>query len=144
MTSQLWTVKWEFSDQPDTYKSLKPNQFYNHFADSRELTTKQGLNSILNSITQPGIDIFKFYPRCYDLSDGKQADSFKEDFTRTAVLSCLKIHAKYFLKQCRSELSSISEAYSDVNQIKKHYDSKFSPKIVAVNTVLLINCIFFA
>jgi hypothetical protein len=25
MNSQLWTVKWEFSDQPDTYKTLKPN-----------------------------------------------------------------------------------------------------------------------
>ncbi len=62
-------------------KSLRPNQLFNHFPDSRELTTKQGLNKTLNAISQPGTDIFDFYPRSYDLSDNSQVDAFAEDFT---------------------------------------------------------------
>ena len=94
----LFNVKWEFSDSSnqDVYKNLRSNQFYNHFPDSRELTTKQGLNQNLHSITLPGVDIYSFYPRCYDLSDKRQFDLFEDDFNRTAILSCLKQHAKYF------------------------------------------------
>ena len=94
----LFNVKWEFSDSSnqDVYKNLRSNQFYNHFPDSRELTTKQGLNQNLHNITLPGVDIYSFYPRCYDLSDKRQFDLFEDDFNRTAILSCLKQHAKYF------------------------------------------------
>ena len=68
--SAMWNVKWEALDSnQDTYKVMRANQFYNHFPLSRELTTKQGLNKNINNITQPGVDIFSFYPRCYDLSD---------------------------------------------------------------------------
>ena len=76
--SHLFNVKWEYSDtkDQDTYKMLKSNQFYNHFPDSRELTTKQGLNQNLHNVTLPGVDIFNFYPRCYDLSDQRQVDLF--------------------------------------------------------------------
>ena len=40
----------------------------------------------------------EFFPRCYDLSDLKQADSFREDFHQTAILSIIKIFALKFLK----------------------------------------------
>jgi hypothetical protein len=56
------------------------------------------LNTTLNNITEYGVDIYKFYPRCYDLTDTRQSESFKEDFSRTAILSCLRKHAKYFKK----------------------------------------------
>ena len=66
----MFNVKWEYSEtDKDVYKLLKSNQFYNHFPDSRELTTKQGLNQNLHNLTLPGVDIYDFYPRCYDLSD---------------------------------------------------------------------------
>lgn len=43
--SLMFNVKWEYSEtNKDVYKMLRNNQFYNHFPDSRELTTKQGLN----------------------------------------------------------------------------------------------------
>lgn len=43
--SLMFNVKWEYSEtNKDVYKTLRNNQFYNHFPDSRELTTKQGLN----------------------------------------------------------------------------------------------------
>ena len=72
---------------------MRANQFYNHFPLSRELTTKQGLNKNLNNITMPGVDIYNFYPRCFDLSDPRQVDLFTDEFNRTAILSCLKKHA---------------------------------------------------
>ena len=68
--NHLFNVKWEYSDaNQDIYTNLSNNQFYNHFPDGRELTTKQGLNKNLHNVTIPGVDIFNFYPRCYDLSD---------------------------------------------------------------------------
>ena len=106
--SFLWNVKWEATDSnPDTYKLMKANQFYNHFPSSREITTKQGLNQNLNNITHPGVDIYDFYPRCYDLSDPRQVDLFTDEFNRTAILSCLKKHAQYFKKQCGELMKEI-------------------------------------
>lgn len=101
------SVKWEYSDAATSVKTLRPSQFYNHFPDSRDLTTKQGLNKTLNAITQPGVDIFDFYPRSYDLSEYAQVEAFSEDFTQTAVLSCLKTHAKYFKDMCKKEMLEI-------------------------------------
>ena len=49
--SHTASVKWDYSDSTQAIKSLRPLQFYNHFPDSRELTTKQGLNKTLNAIT---------------------------------------------------------------------------------------------
>jgi len=45
-------------------------------------------------------DIFSFMPRSYDLSEYRQVDLFVEDFHRTAVLNCLKKHAKFFKTVC--------------------------------------------
>jgi len=98
------SVRWEYSDAATSVKALRPSQYYNHFPDSRELTTKQGLNKTLNSITQPGIDIYDFYPRTYDLAEVGGVEAFTADYTQTAVLACLKTHAKYFKKHCLQEL----------------------------------------
>lgn len=80
VNSQFFDLKWDYNDNQPEYNTMRPNQFYNHFPDGRELTTKQGLNKNLNNITEYGIDIYKFYPRCYDFSDVKQIDAFVEDF----------------------------------------------------------------
>jgi hypothetical protein len=73
-------VKWDYSDSHFDYSKQMPHQLFNHFPDTRELTTKQGLNKNLNSITQPGTDVSDFYPRCYDLSNPRQLDLFMTDF----------------------------------------------------------------
>jgi hypothetical protein len=36
------------------------------------------------------------FPRCYDLSDAKQAKDFVSDFNQTAVLSIIKIFATHY------------------------------------------------
>jgi tubulin monoglycylase TTLL3/8 len=68
------------------------NQFFNHFPDTRELTTKEGLNRNLYSITEPGVDVHSFYPRSYDLSQRKQFEEFLQDFNQTAIFNCIKKH----------------------------------------------------
>ena len=155
--SHLFNVKWEFSERDkDVYKLLHSNQFYNHFPDSRELTTKQGLNQNLNNITDPGVDIYNFYPRCYDLSDQRQVELFQDDFNRTAILACLKKHAKYFKRHCRDILKEIEakdrlileNRFMSENrrQLKRSYIGKYPPQdsIDKVNTILLRNAIFYA
>ena len=155
--SHIFTVKWEYSDSSkDVYKLLNSNQFYNHFPDSRELTTKQGLNTNLQNITLPGVDIYNFYPRCYDLSDQRQIDLFQDDFNRTAILCCIKKHAKYFKKQCGDIMKEIEardnlilpNSFMDENKrnLKRSFVGKFPPKgsLAKINTILLRNAIFFA
>lgn len=60
------------------------------------MTTKQGLNKHLNAITEPGVDVAAFYPRCYDLSDSKQQDMFINDYNQTCILNLINKHAVYF------------------------------------------------
>ena len=39
--NHMFNVKWEYSDaNQDIYTNISNNQFYNHFPDTRELTTK--------------------------------------------------------------------------------------------------------
>lgn len=94
--SYFYRVKWDYGDNNFDYKKQQPHQFFNHFPDTRELTTKQGLNKNLNSITEPGTDISAFYPRCYDLSISKQLDLFIADYNQTSILNVVAKHSEYF------------------------------------------------
>jgi hypothetical protein len=134
---------------------MKSDQFYNHFPHSRELGSKQGLNTHLNGATTG--DVYKFYPRGYDLSEYRQVELFLEDFHRTAVLNCLKKHAKYFEKLCGDKLREIE--YQDKRilsncfqkerkrNLKRAYVGLFPEnrdEVGDVNTILLRIAIFFA
>ena len=89
-------MKWDYGDSNFEYGKQKSHQFFNHFADTRELTTKQGLNKNLMAISEPGVDVSTFYPRCFDLSDNKQFDLWIMDFNQTSILNVIKKHANYF------------------------------------------------
>lgn len=95
-SSYFFNVKWDYGDSKFDYSKCKPHQFFNHFPDTRELTTKQGLNKNLNSLTEPGVDVAQFYPRCFDLSEPKQLDLFIADFNKTSILNLITKHADYF------------------------------------------------
>ena len=158
-----FTVKWDYTDSmsQNIYGLMKSDQFYNHFPGSRELTTKQGLNTHMNAISTIGEDVSSFYPRGYDLSENRQVDMFLEDCNRTAVLNCLKKHAMYFKKMCGPELKEIEDydlkvdndrgqhnAYN--HELKRKLKRKFvgyfppSEKVPVVNTILLRIAVFFA
>jgi len=84
------------------YNNLRTFQFYNHFSNSRELTTKQGLNKNLYSILAHDKNVYEWYPRSYDLSDQRQIEAFIDDFKRTAILGLLKKHARLFKERVES------------------------------------------
>jgi hypothetical protein len=96
--SSKFHVKFDVSDLDE---KVKPHQYYNHFSDNREITTKAGICKNLWTLCshEASLGVGKFFPRCYDLSDHKQADSFVADFNSTAIRSILKIYADEFLRQ---------------------------------------------
>jgi hypothetical protein len=78
--NNLFHVKFDISDIAQEKVSAK--QMYNHFPDNRELTTKAGLckNLWYNCSYESQLNVSEFFPRCYDISDAKQADAFRDDF----------------------------------------------------------------
>ena len=98
--SSLFHIRFNISDLEGALNDLKPNQFYNHHPSNRELTTKAGLckNLWQGCFSEHEHRISQMFPRCYDLSDLKQAGDFMHDFKQTAVLSIIKIFAKYYLE----------------------------------------------
>jgi len=49
-----------------------------------------------------------FFPRCYDLSDSKQAADFLQDFNQTAILSLLKLVYQAYSTE---ELNNLTTEY---------------------------------
>ena len=96
MSSYFFTVKWDYGDSHFHHDKVKPHQFFNHYPDTRELTTKQGLNKHLNQITTPGVDVSSFYPRCFDLSIPRELDLFIAEFNQTSILNCIQKHSLFF------------------------------------------------
>ena len=86
-SSYFYTVKWDYGDTNLVYDRMKPHQFVNHFPDTRELTTKQGLTKNLNQVTEIGTDVNSFFPRSYDLSERREVDLWVQDFNQTAILN---------------------------------------------------------
>lgn len=80
---------------------MKAQQWYNHFPNNRELTTKAGLCKNLWSfcLLDYELQVQNFFPRCYDLSDQKNIEQFIIDFQTTAILSIIKQYAENFVKQ---------------------------------------------
>ena len=101
----------------------------------------------------PGVDIYDFYPRCYDLSDAREIDLFQDDFNRTAILSCLKKHAKYFKANFGVLLKEIYRKDSLIPSYNKQGKRQLKrdcigqvpgeQKMSKVNTILLRNALFY-
>lgn len=63
----------------------------NHFNNNHHLTSKYGLARRLKTlILQYGIDIDRFYPRCFDLGDQVDFENFVENFKFSFAESCAK------------------------------------------------------
>jgi hypothetical protein len=57
-SSHMYVVKWDYGDSNISYEKMKTNQYFNHFPDTREMTTKQGITKNLNNLTHPGTDVW--------------------------------------------------------------------------------------
>ena len=115
MSSNKFHIKFDVSDLG---VKIKTNQLYNHFPDNRELTTKAGLCKNLWSLCphESTLQVSHFFPRCYDLSDTRQADHFIEDFQQTTILSIIKIFAEHFIKD--EKVNQLLEDYKRKKEFK--------------------------
>lgn len=110
----------------DINTKIKPHQFYNHYPDNREITTKAGLckNLWTNCSHETELRTSEFFPRCYDLADSKQVDGFIEDFNSTAIMSIVKVYAEHFEKD------------RELRNIKREYDQRLeyaNPEVFKTN-----------
>lgn len=99
---------WDVYDSAEVYDLLDDNQFYNHFPNNSELTTKAGLaRNLLNNVSEAHLHPDFYFPRWYDFGEQRQIDEFLQDFYRTALMSSLKKHVEYFWKLNREALEFI-------------------------------------
>eukprot|EP00347_Sterkiella_histriomuscorum_P013320 403365167 len=110
-------IRFDITDKEGSQNKLRNSQWYNHFPNNRELTTKAGLckNLWQQCPYDYELKVEEFFPRCYDLSDQKQVDLFVLDFQQTAILSIIKIHATYFLNKTK-RIQNYLQRYKDKNQ----------------------------
>lgn len=90
-SSNFFDFKYVLSARNIDFSQMQKNQHINHFEKNNELTRKVSLSKNLrNLIWFRNIDINTFFPRCYDLSDVTDFESFSEDFKTTKAESLLK------------------------------------------------------
>ena len=87
----MFTVKWDYGDTNIDFANLQPHQFVNHFPDSRELTTKQGITKNLNAMASCGSVsghrlADEYFPRSFDMSDPNNVKIFMKEFHQTALM----------------------------------------------------------
>lgn len=68
--SPFYDLKWTTKIMDVDFYRLAPHQIVNHFNNNQGLTSKFGVARNLRTlILGSGIDIDRFFPRCYDLGD---------------------------------------------------------------------------
>lgn len=74
--SNNFELKWIYIDSSDDYKLLQDNQFYNHFKNNTELTSKGRLHYNLKNNSSYGVNPEEFFPRCFDLGSDVEREEF--------------------------------------------------------------------
>lgn len=68
--STFYDLRWTTKISDINFSILKPKQMVNHFDNNACLTSKYGIIKSLRSILYcEGIDIDKFFPKAFDMSD---------------------------------------------------------------------------
>ena len=89
----MWTYKDTFED----YQNYKPNQYFNHFQNNGEMTTKNMLSkNLINTI--PNKELNGFFPRTFDLSYERDRNAFRMEFEHNQFLTLLKKTYELFQK----------------------------------------------
>jgi tubulin monoglycylase TTLL3/8 len=95
----MFDLKWSYTDSVDEFNGLVEGQYYNHFRNSRELTSKNGLLINFKNCGDYGLDPFAFFPRAYDLGNAAERDDFVTEYDRTTCFIVLKKHVLYLKKR---------------------------------------------
>mmetsp|Transcript_3502 Transcript_3502/g.5971 ORF Transcript_3502/g.5971 Transcript_3502/m.5971 type:complete len:669 (+) Transcript_3502:853-2859(+) len=96
--SSLFHLKYVILESESSMmEDLKPFQMVNHFLKNNLIVTKVGLQqSLKNLVWWSTIPQDQFFPKCYNLTDLKELQEFKEDFRVNRAEAILK---KYLLKR---------------------------------------------
>lgn len=75
--SNFYDLKWTTKISHVNFDILKPNQMVNHFDNNACLTSKYGICKSLRSVVySENIDIDRFFPKAYDLTDLGDFENF--------------------------------------------------------------------
>ncbi|KAL4495059.1 hypothetical protein ABPG72_015759 [Tetrahymena utriculariae] len=88
--SDLFHLKWIYTDINKDYENLKEGQFYNHFQNNQELTNKGRLlrNIRLYLLSQPHLQ--KYFPIQFDVTYKQQKEDFIKEFHKFEILKKFK------------------------------------------------------
>jgi len=78
-TSSFHHLLYKCKDLQTDYNLMKRGQFFNHFENNKEITTKSELNKVLMGNLSYNV-VEKFQPRTFDLGNFKQRGVFWGDF----------------------------------------------------------------
>eukprot|EP00929_Paragymnodinium_shiwhaense_P091139 TRINITY_DN51181_c0_g1_i1.p1 TRINITY_DN51181_c0_g1~~TRINITY_DN51181_c0_g1_i1.p1 ORF type:complete len:1217 (+),score=198.04 TRINITY_DN51181_c0_g1_i1:163-3813(+) len=91
-TSLLWELKFLHARCSfGSFSQVLGSQALNYFDRTGALTTKNGLcKTMLNYWSDDGVPVDDYVPRCFDLSDKDQADTFNTEFKVTKCMCLLR------------------------------------------------------
>ena len=132
-----FNMKYTFQDKELDYQSLHSEQWYNHFRNNKEMTTKSYLNTNLNNFVEFAAEIDNFFPRCYDFASNKEIGYLKNDYYEQMLFQLLRNHIRYF-KRKRPEFMKnikgiVKQKIVNKNQSTRqnlyHNTYPFTPKV---------------
>lgn len=89
--SMLYDLKWTTKISDVNFETLRPHQLVNHFNNNACLTSKYGIIKSLRSIMfLESIDIDRFFPKAFDMSDLQDFENFLEVYKWVYATSLLK------------------------------------------------------
>ena len=91
-SSPIFHLKYVINESESSMlEDLKPYQMVNHFLGNNLIVTKVGLqNSLKNLIWWSTHSQDEFFPKCYDLTDFKELDEFREEHRVNRAESIIK------------------------------------------------------
>ena len=85
--STFFDLKWSLRKLDIDFNTLNSNQIVNHFNGNTKITRKADLcKNLRNLIWFRNVEMYSFFPRCYDLSEANDLDEFIEDFKINKVI----------------------------------------------------------
>ncbi|EAS01070.2 tubulin glycylase 3C (macronuclear) [Tetrahymena thermophila SB210] len=117
--SDLFHLKWIYTDINKDYENLKEGQFYNHFQNNQELTNKGRLlrNIKLYLVSYPHLQ--KYFPIQFDVIYKQQKEEFLNEFQKFEIFRKFKDVIQIIKNDLTQEL---------INQLTQIYHTKFIKK----------------
>jgi tubulin monoglycylase TTLL3/8 len=112
------------------YDKLNKHQMINHFQKNSELTRKVCLaKNLKNLVWIKNVNIDTFFPRCYDLTDNIEIESFCEDYKLCKIENILNEH--YYQDKLYSD-DIIKICINITSRRLKNFDELIDMKVYSI------------